>query len=101
MNEIRKLVDQAIDEAIDQVNEFLDDGDKLTPSAESIITGTGGTLDSMGIVNLILTVEEMVKTRTGSQIMLFDETLITNPSGPFENIGKLKQHILKILSDEQ
>ena len=98
MNEKLDIAKKLVSQAVEVTNEILEDDKKLEDSPEFKITGEGGSLDSMGIVGFVLAVEDALRDQTNSSVTLFDEALIADPSGPFENMCKLTNHISVILS---
>ncbi len=54
--------------AVDEVNEFLLPEAQLSKSPGTIILGDGGALDSLGVVNLLVAIEEKM-TASGSEFV--------------------------------
>ena len=76
--------------AIDHVNELLPDA--LAKRADEPLGGVGSKLDSMGIVNLIVAVEEEVVRQCGAQISLAD-LRGNGASDPLETVGSLVRYL--------
>lgn len=98
MNQMR-LIDASVREAMEQINEFQPADATLEDSEDCIVTGVGGVLDSLGVVSFVLALEEALRSRVGSEITLFDEHLIADPTGPFETVSSLKRHIMTVVMD--
>lgn len=76
-------------EAIDVINRQLPSSRRLPKSPDTIIVGPSGHLDSLGIVNFILAVEERASEATGAPVRLLDEGAALDDSGPFRNVDTL------------
>jgi len=80
---------QVIYDAIDVVNRQLPQSRRLTKSPDTIIVGPSGRLDSLGIVNLVLAIEERASEVIGAPFRLLDEGAMLDDGGPFRNVGSL------------
>ncbi len=69
---IDKQVTQLICDAISQVNETLEPGQRLEESPDTVLVGESGKLDSMGFVNLIAALEQNIERNLGEEINLID-----------------------------
>ena len=65
-------IEATIYEAIDRVNEVSLDENAVTKDAGSVLTGEGAQLDSMGFVNFVIALEEILAGR-GLNISLVEE----------------------------
>jgi len=82
--------------AIVRVNELLPDSSALAKRADEPLAGVGSKLDSMGIVNLIVAVEEEVIRQCSVQISLADARG-NGTSDPLETVGSLIDHLTNTL----
>jgi len=80
---------QVIYDAIDVVNRQLPQARRLAKSPDTIIVGPSGRLDSLGIVNLVLAIEERASEAAGTPCRLLDEGAMLEDSGPFRDVGSL------------
>ena len=58
-----------------------------------MIVGAGGLLDSLGIVNFVVTLEEKVGDAIGTSIQLLEQEMLTEGS-PFRTVGALTHYIV-------
>jgi len=79
--------------AIDEMNEELEEGSKLEKSENAEIFGANSMLDSMGLVNLITIIEQIIEEETGNFISIADEKAMSMEVSPFRNVKVLKQYI--------
>jgi acyl carrier protein len=61
-----------VDRAIERLNELLDPENAIAKQPETILLGPGGKLDSMGFVNLVVALEEELKSSLGLDLSLMD-----------------------------
>jgi hypothetical protein len=80
---------QIVYDAIDVVNRQLPASRRLPKSTETIIVGPSGRLDSLGIVNLVLAIEERAGDVVGAPVRLLDEGDLIDERGPFRNVESL------------
>lgn len=76
-------------EAIDVVNEQIVAGPKIGKTADTVLLGEDGTVDSLSLVNLVVAVEELVADRHGKAITLVDEETFTDEARPLATVGSL------------
>ena len=51
--------------------------------------GEGGLLDSMGLVSLVIAVEQAIEERFEARVSLADEKALSQTNSPYRNIGSL------------
>ncbi len=90
---------QAIYTAIDEVNEQLPSGAQLAKSPDSILFGQSGALDSLGLVSLIVAVEQSVENELGATVTLADEKALSQRNSPFRSVSTLAEYIQQLLAN--
>lgn len=86
--------------AIDEINDTLPKNKHLEKKEETIIFGTDGKLDSLGLVNFIVNVESLIYDKFEKSIIIADEKAMSMQNSPFRNIKVLCEYIDKLLSEE-
>jgi acyl carrier protein len=61
----------------------------LTQEDDTILFGEGALLDSLGLVNLIVGLEERIEMSFGITITLADERAMARDDSPFRTMGSL------------
>ena len=84
-------------EAIDELNEQLPSDRQLGNSNETALFGKSGAVDSFGLVNLLVAIEEKIDHEFGVSINIADLNMIAWDSNPFKSIGNLIDHVASIL----
>ena len=83
-------------ETIDVVNQQLPPARRLRKAPETVIVGVAGVLDSLGIVNFIVTLEEKAGEVLGVPVQLLDDTMIVDEAGPLRSVATLTSHLATI-----
>jgi acyl carrier protein len=95
----QKAID-VIYSAIDSINEQLPAGRRLVKSPETLLLGTGGSIDSVGFINLIVLLEEKCQDNFGIEVSLTGEAIAMDDNYPFRNIGTLVDHICRLVGEQ-
>jgi len=93
----RNIVVREIYQAIGRINELRDPGDRIGYSEETVLYGSGGALDSLGLVSLILDVEQAVNERVGTSLVLADAQAMAQRHNPFRDVRSLADHVMSRL----
>ena len=91
---------QAMFKAMDEVNQVLPKEQRLEKSVDTVILGNQGTLDSLGLVNLIVAIEQKIEEEFGVTIIMTDEKIILEDDRPVKTIGTLAEDISLILAEK-
>ena len=83
-------------ETIDVVNQQLSPARRLRKAPDTVIVGASGSLDSLGIVNFIVTLEEKAGEWLGGHVQLLDEAMIADEDGPLHTVAALTSHLAAI-----
>ena len=86
-------------EAVAEFNEQLDAEHKLELDAETCLLGRSSKLDSFGLVNLIILVEEKLYDKFDKSITLADERAMSQEHSPFRSVQSLADYVYALLSE--
>ncbi len=86
--------------AVDELNLQLRRDQRLAKSTEERLTGEGGRLDSLGLINLLVLTEQRIESEFGCQVMLADDQALAAESSPFATLGTLAEHVRKVLEQK-
>lgn len=89
----------AVNSAVDDLNEILDPDERLGKSPDVALIGKDARLDSLGLVNLIVLVEEKIQQGFGVGITLVDERAMSQSKSPFRTLGSLAEFVEEQLKD--
>lgn len=93
-------IQQIIFSAIEMANNAREDDKQIPVSAETELYGTGGQLDSMGLVSFLIDVEELFRDN-GLNITLSDERAMSQSSSPFRNVESLTGYIDTLIKENE
>jgi len=81
--------------ALDELNE------QLTKSTKTVLFGNNGNLDSLGLVNLLVIIEQNIEDEFDVSITIADERAMSQKHSPFRTIGTLVDYIDMLLKEIQ
>jgi acyl carrier protein len=87
--------------AIDVINEQLPEDRKIEKSANAPLMGDNGSLDSLGLISLVTSIEELIEADFGKSITVLEELESLEDKNPFESVNTLVCHITEILENHQ
>lgn len=83
-------------DCIDEINYLNESTIKKTPDTK--LFGSRSELDSLGLVNLIVSAEEKISDVLKVTISLADEKAMSEKNSPFRTVDSLAEYILKLLN---
>ena len=70
-------------------------------TADTVLYGPDGNLDSLALVHLITEVEAAVAEEMGKEIVLADERAMSRSRSPFRTVATLRDHVAELLVEEE
>lgn len=70
-------------------------------NADTPLMGSGRIVDSIGLVTLIVDVENRVAEQTGQSVSLMDERAMSQTRSPFRTVGSLAEYILELTRESR
>lgn len=89
----REKIEKVIHRAIDDFNQIVGDRGRIQKDNHTLLFGDGGGLDSLGLVNLIVTIEEQIEDAFDVTINLADEKAMSRKNSPFRTIDALCDYV--------
>ena len=89
MKEIEKL----IHETIDEINEQTPAERRIDKSSQAVIVGAGSTLDSLGIINFLVSLEAKVAASMGHSVSLLNDDTLNDPNNPLRTLESIEKFI--------
>ena len=81
---------------IDELNELRADDESIPKELETPLFGEKGYLDSLGLVNLIATLEEKLEDELDLEITLVSNEVLCQQDSPFSSIQSLLNHVTSL-----
>lgn len=91
---------QCIYEAIDEANLSRDGEPPIDKAPDAPLQGPESGLDSLGLINFVVAVEEGVEREFGVAVVLGDDRALDQDPSPFESVRALAAYT-ETLIDEQ
>lgn len=87
--------------SIDEINSTQGTDKMIRKALDSILYGNDGGLDSLGLVNLIVSIEENINNEFDVAISLADEKALSQNNSPFRSVDTLAEYILGLLNEQK
>lgn len=94
----REDVSDCVLKSVSALGRELGNPELASPTEDTRLFGEKSGLDSMGLVTLIVDLEEAVHTRFGKTVVIADERAMSRLNSPFRRVGSLTDHILEKLT---
>lgn len=94
------LIIKSLYQVIDEFNENEDNNCVLVKSPDTVLLGKGSNLDSIGLVNFIVAVEQNIEENLEIEITLADENALRQDESPFTSIKSLTEYIEMLVDDK-
>jgi len=89
--ELTRLIVDCLQEVLAELGAELPEG--TTPGPDTALLGRGAVLDSLGLVRLVLEVEERVQDAFDVSVSLADERAMSQQRSPFRSVASLAEYI--------
>ncbi len=73
---------------------------RSAPPSEMRLYGHGSDVDSLGLVQLLIEVEERVSARYGVAITLTDEQAMSQERSPFRTVESLAEYVAAVIAQQ-
>tara|TARA_B110000444_G_scaffold258111_1_gene298136 strand:+ start:1276 stop:1560 length:285 start_codon:yes stop_codon:yes gene_type:complete len=90
--------DEIINEAIIEINNQFDDVN-IENRPDFLLLDSDGTIDSVALVNLFITIETLIEEKTGKEISVVKEDSFESELTPFKSVGSLTDYIKSLLNE--
>ena len=84
--------------SIDELNLDLEESEKIAKTEDTNLFGSGDSLDSLALINLITIIEQKIEEETGNYISLADEKAMSLDESPFKTVATLKNYINSLIN---
>lgn len=96
------MKDKIIEIIVAAANELNDEeeislAEELTPSTR--LFGENGVLDSMGLVSLVVAVEQAIDEELNASVSLADEKALSQKNSPYQTIETLAEYADKLIKE--
>ena len=95
----RKTIENTIINAVKEINERLPKEQQIFKTSKTVLFGKNGQLDSLGLVNLLIIIEQNIEDEFDVSVTIADEKAMSQKHSPFRTIGTLTNYINMLLND--
>ncbi len=86
---------------VEQLNDTLPADQKFTVNKDTILFGSGSSIDSLSLVSIIVDLEMLFSNDHDQDISLTDDKAMARPQSPFTNITTLADYIFELINDKK
>lgn len=98
-NSIQQQVVTALHTAIDEFNSLQPSDQQLAKSADTVLLGANGMLDSLALVSLLVTVEQQIASDFNIPVTLASEKAFSMRNSPFTSVGSLTDYVRSLVEE--
>ena len=96
----KERVLQLIYDAIDELNPTLKPDRQVEKAPDTVLFGEGSTLESLGLVSLIVGTEQRVADDLGVTITIVNEKAMSMRNSPFRTVETLTEYVTELIAEE-
>ena len=93
-SEIENDIEKLIIECCKRHPAFIENS-KEDINNETILLGSKSILDSLGLIGLLIDIEEELSNRIDKPVQLLDEKALSEKNSPFRTVGSLSDFIIR------
>lgn len=95
----KEKVDAILHEALRQTNELLPKEKRLKAADDTVLFGDGAALDSLGLVNLLVAVEQGIADTFNCEVTLATDKAVARKNSPFRTVATLRDYVMELLGE--
>ena len=95
----KEIATDLIFEGIKDYNTQVNKKNQLPISIELELFSENGVLDSLGLVNLIMSIEEQFEDYLDTSIVIADEKAMSQKNSPFQSVQSMADYLSKELQN--
>ncbi len=84
-------------QVLERYNRYNQPSVDLSAGADTLLFGSGGSLDSMALVSIVIEMEEELENAYGVQLVLADQKAVSRSLSPFLSVRRFAAYIDELL----
>ena len=96
MEKSKQQITELVFRAVDEINEDLPPAAQLVKEPETVLFGSGATIDSMTLVSFIVAVEEQLLEAYGLSVTLATEKAMSMEHSPFRTLDSMIAYVCEV-----
>ena len=97
----KKKIKEIVISKVNEVVETFDLDSRFLVEENTILFGSGSSIDSLSLVSVIVDLEMLFSDEYGFDISLTDDRAMTREISPFDSVSSLSDYIFEIISEGQ
>lgn len=97
----KQRVIESIQASIDEVNQTLAPDRQLERDPSTVLFGEGSKLESLGLVTLIVGVEQRISDDLGVTVTLVNEKAMSLRNSPFRTVETLTDYVMELIAEAE
>jgi acyl carrier protein len=98
---MNEKITQMLFNVLDELNQLRPEDEHLKKDLGTPLSGDSGSLDSAGLINLIVLTEQKTAQALGRRILLTDDRTMSRINEVFRTVGSLADYIHLLLNEER
>ncbi|MEH6776558.1 MAG: hypothetical protein V7668_21720 [Cereibacter changlensis] len=86
----------SLQNAVAELNLSLPPDRQISADPDAVLYGEGSPLDSLGLVNFVMTAEQHIGDDTGADIVLASESAMSRKRSPYRSLRSLADYATEI-----
>ncbi|PTE23460.1 hypothetical protein FAZ78_07540 [Cereibacter changlensis] len=86
----------SLQNAVAELNLSLPPDRQISDDPDAVLYGEGSPLDSLGLVNFVMTAEQHIGDDTGADIVLASESAMSRKRSPYRSLRSLADYATEI-----
>lgn len=96
---MKEQIKNILKEAIEELNEQLDDDEKIEYSDSTRFIGSQASISSISFVTLVSIIEELIEDKLDKTIHLVNEKAFSSKRSPFYSIETMTEYIEELIKE--
>lgn len=95
------MVRAVVDRVVDQLNSSLAPEQRLEKSPGTVLIGDAAVLDSLGLVNLVVALEQQIEHEFGVYVPLTENPDLLEEGGMCSTLGNLTEYVITLVEQQK
>jgi acyl carrier protein len=96
----KKEITTIVINQVEQLNDTFPEAQKITVNENTVLFGSGSSIDSLSLVSIIVDLESLFSEEHGYDISLTDDRAMAREQSPFTNITTLVNYVFELISEK-
>ena len=97
---MKKNIESLIFTSLDETVESLSNKIEVKKHNETNLFGGDGVLDSLGLVNFLINLEQKIEDTYGVELTIASEKAMSLKNSPFKTVGTLNDYLIGLLNEK-